>query len=730
MKFALLPLLFFLVGLLTAPANSQPAQTEADVVVYGGTPAGVAAAVAAAREGRSVVLVEPNPFVGGMMAGGLTKTDLGDRETIGGISREFFARILDYYKKTFGADSIQAEQTKEGAFFEPSVAGKVFAAMLDETGVRVILRHRIEDATVAQGRLRTVDVVPTAGGDPMRLAGKVFVDASYEGDLMAAAGVPYRVGREARAEYNEPLAGMTAGPADYLGKGDHRPQAYNIRSTITRRPDIRVPFPKPAHYDPRPHEGFISAVKKHGFKSFEELFHDVPLWGEVNGKMDPNKADAVGLNFNYAEADPIGRAAIVERVRDHWLSLWYMLGNDPRLPEEFRRSVANWGLPADEFVESGNVTPQVYVRVARRMLGRYMLAQGDTQDERFKDDAICLGSYNIDSHEIQRILLPGGPVAEGFIIQGVDPYEIPYRVITPFAPSNLLVVCAVSATHIAYGTLRMEPVFMMIGEAAGRAANLAIKTRKPVQEIDVKELQEQLRAAGTTLAAPFRPKAVIQILTPPPFRPGQEISFRADLVRERAKVDRLEWNFDGSGEVQASGPTVTRVFPVAGRFPVSLAIEDADKNQGLLATAEVAIGDAGAASPVEVTFADAKAQGRWDRGGSGLMAYRDRTAYHDMNDGKGEKSVSFTADLPADGIYQVAIAYAQDANRASRVPVRIEHADGTAEVLVDQRAEKSFAFAPLGTFRFEKAKPARVTVTNDSTDGYVSVDAVRWIAVR
>lgn len=725
-----LRLLVFLALVTGSPfcrAESKPAAMTADIVVYGGTPAGVAAAVAAAREGRKVILVEPGSFVGGMMAGGLTKTDLGNRKTIGGVSKEFFDWVYSYYRTTYGNDSTQATQTREGAFFEPSVAAKIFREMLQDTNVRVLLSHRLADAEVRENRINAITALSPGNSKPMSIEGTVFIDASYEGDLMAAAGVPYRVGREARAEYNEPLAGMTAGPAAYLGTGDHRPQAYNIRSPITNRQDIRVPFPKPVNYDPTPHEHFINAVNKHGIATFEQLFHDIPHWGEVNGKLDPNKADAVGVNFNYVEADAERRAVIVERIRDHWMSLWYMLGNDPRLPASFRKSVMNWGLPSDEFTETGHVTPQVYVRVARRMLGRHMLTQSDTQDERFKEDSICLGSYNIDSHEIQEILTPEGPVSEGFIIQGVDPYEIPYRILTPFAPSNLLVICAVSATHIAYGTLRMEPVFMMIGEAAGRAANLAIAAGVPVQDIDVKKLQGELRAAGITLDAPFRPKAVIEIETPPPYKPGDTITFRARVVRERAKITQLDWNFDGSGAVQATGQTVTHTFPRAGRFPVTLALADADKYQGLLATTEITIGDKTTTPPVESLFANARAKGRWDRGGSGSMAYRARTHYHDMNEEKGQKSASFVAEVPEDGSYEVAMAYADEKDRASNVIARIEHADGTAEVKINQQTPKPFAFAPLGTFRFERAKPARVVISNEGTDGLVSVDAIRWI---
>ena len=715
---------FFCLAVLSRA--EAPKQESCDVFVYGGTPGGIAAAISAARLGNKVTLADPGYFVGGMMAGGLTKTDLGNRSTIGGVSAEFFDRIYAYYKKTYGENSKQAEQTKKGAFFEPKIAALIFGQMLDEAGVKVLLKYRLEKATMAKLRIDSVDLVSTGKEAPLTIKAAEFIDATYEGDLLAAAEVPYRVGREAAAEYNESLAGMTSGPEMYRGKGDHRVQAYNIRSTITNRADILVPFPKPKNYDPAPHKHFVDTVKKFKLKTFEDLFHDAPLWGEVNGKLDPNKGDDVGVNYNYSEGSPEERARILQTVQDYWLSLWYMLANDPELPEDFRKSVQKWGLPADEFVESGHVTPQIYVRVARRMLGRYMLTQNDVMDERFKPDAICLGSYNIDSHDVQDMITDKGRISEGYIIQSTDPYEIPYRAITPFAPENLLSVCAVSATHIAYGTLRMEPVFMMIGQAAGTAAALAKRDNEPVQNIAVDELQGMLRKAGITLQAPFRPKVEIEVKTPPPYSPGQEIAFEAKVVRSKAPVEDFAWNFDGSGEVQATGPTATYRFDAAKPYTVSLNAKDKDGYQALLATKDITTGDA--TSDVEVTFAKAKPVGRWDRAGSGSVAYRFRVPYHDMDADKGAKSVTFETNLPADGTYKVAMAFSEDSNRATNVPVTVESAEGNKTVTINQKiTDKPFAFVPLGEFNFKKGQPARVVVSNAGTKGFVAVDAIRWI---
>ena len=708
-------------------ALTAVASAETDVLVYGGTPAGIAAAVSSARQGRSVVLADPLYYVGGMMAGGLTKTDIGDRDTIGGVSKEFFDRVLKHYQSAYGADSEQVKATKEGAFFEPKVAAQIFRAMLDEAGVKVLLKHELVSAAVNG---TTVSSVKLKSGETTDThEAKVFIDATYEGDLLAAAGVPYRVGREESSEFNESLAGMTEGPAEYLGKGDHRVQSYNMRSTLTNRADILVPIEKPAEYTPEPHRGFIDSVKRGGYKTFEELFHDVPLWGGVNGKFDPNKADAVGLNYGYVEADAEGRRRIVNRLRDHWLSLWYMLQNDPDLPEEFRASAKKWGLPKDEFVESGHVSPQPYVRVGRRMMGRYFLTQNDFMDDRFKDDAICLGSYYIDSHEIQKMLTDKGWVKEGFIIEKIDPYEIPYRSITPFAPKNLLVSCAVSASHIAYGTLRMEPVFMMIGQAAGEAADLSLKHNKPVQQIPVKELQDRLRAVGIALKAPFRPKVEIVIKTPPPFQPGQEIEFEAKVARSRGSVDDFQWNFDGSGEVQGKASAASFKFPVSKQYHLTLSATDANGLKSLPATMVIHVGENKETDP-EVSFPEASVTGRWNRAATGLVGYRFRTPYHDMNAGKGEKSVTFETKIAESGVYRVSIAYPHDANRSPNVPVTIESAEGSKEIILNQKKKASdFAFAPIGDFRFTKGEPARVTISNKGTTGFVAADAVRWVRV-
>jgi len=718
--------LVLLAGRCFAHANTAPDSTY-DLVVFGGTPAGLTAAVAAGRDGARVVVIEPSYLIGGLMSGGLTKTDVGRGSTIGGLAREFYDRVLAHYTTTYGANSEQVKLTQNGYNFEPRIALQIFTTWLQDAGVTVQIREQLEDAQVSDGRVVSITTRNYQSGGVLTYHGKCFIDATYEGDLMARAGVLYRVGREARSEYNESLAGITSGPEDYLGKGDHRVQAFNIRGTITDNPALHVPIARPRNYYRDPHLRFIEQVNTYNLKTIDELFPLKWRWAMINGKGDPNIADFYGANAGYVEGDYEQRARITAKVQDYWLSLWYMLQNDPALPEAFKRDARRYGLPKDEYAESNHVTPQVYVRVARRMMGRYLLTQNDIHTDRFKTDTICMGSYHTDCHPIQVVQTDEGPRLEGEFNGSADPYEIPYRSIVPYGVKNLLVVAALSATHVAYSSVRMEPVFMMIGHAAGLASQIADQRGVAMAEVPVDELQRKLKSAGMPLEAPFRPVVEIKAVTPPPYRAGQRIEFEVVEKQVRAPLNSLAWNFDGSGEVQATGPRAAYTFTQATRHRVSLLAQDRDKLPTLPMHLEIVTG-AERTLDRTVHHSAAITTGRWSRIRGPEIEYRGQVGLADEGKGDGASRAEFTTVLPRRGRYRVSIAFPSGRDRASNTPVEIRHADGVARLRLDQRTKPGpYAFQPLVEYRFEGGKPASVIVTNEGADGLVLIDSVRWI---
>ena len=522
----------------SAAVRAAPAGTATpDVVVYGATPAGIVAAVAAAREGASVRLLVPGTHIGGMMTGGLSDTDTGDRaDVIGGYAREVFTRIAARYGR--GAPSPDDERQWD---FEPSAAGAAFAAMLAEADVAPLLGRRLrERGGVAKSGGR-ITAIALENGEIVR--GTVFIDATYEGDLMARAGVDHVWGREGRAQYGEGLAGVQPdhrthnfstlgvevspyaadgsliagfhpGPRGALGAGDRKVQAYTFRATVTDRADNRIPFPRPAGYDPARYElhrrTIEALIAKNGRPpTMNELVIRSPL---PNGKYDinnrgPVSTNNVNRNWAYPDGGYATRAAILRDHVAHVQGYFHFLANDRRLPAILRDEVASYGLPRDEFVETGNWTPQLYVREARRMVGAYVMRQSDIQTDVAKADGIGMGSYRSDSHNVQRFVNAAGLAeCEGNMEVTISPYEIPYRILTPRAAQaeNLLVPAAFSASHVTYSTVRMEPQYMILGQAAGVAAARAARDRSPVQRVDVASLRERLRGQGAVLTLPAR----------------------------------------------------------------------------------------------------------------------------------------------------------------------------------------------------------------------------------
>ena len=544
--------------LLAALARAAGPSPDHDVVVYGGTSAGVTAAVAAARAGQRVVLVEPGRHLGGLTSGGLGATDIGRKEAIGGLAREFYRRVKQHYAHPAawryerpGAFRSQQHDPAEDVmfFFEPHVAEQIFRDLLREARVMVVFGERLDLKVGVVKRDGAITALVMESG--RRFSGRVFIDATYEGDVMAGAGVTYRVGREAKAEYGEtrngnqphllrhrpvpsphdfrravdpyrrpgdPASGLIFGVQDggagVEGAADDRVQAYCYRLCLTNVPENRVPFTAPADYDPAQYELVArylnSSVMLPEYPQGGAIEH--PVLGDnllrqppgvimPNRKSDSNNKDPVGFNlvagnYAYPNGDYATRAHIIrEHIRWQQGLIWF-LATDPRVPARFREPLQEWGLARDEFTDTGHWPHQLYVREARRMTGAYVMTERDCDGTRAAPDSIGLGAYAMDSHNVRRYVDENGHIrTEGTIGLAVKrPYPIAYAAITPRREqcTNLLVPVCVSATHVAYGSIRMEPVFMILGHSAGSAAALVIENDAAVQDIAPSALRARL----------------------------------------------------------------------------------------------------------------------------------------------------------------------------------------------------------------------------------------------
>jgi hypothetical protein len=546
----MLPLLL---GLAAIARGTPPSAERFDVVVYGGNAAGVVAAVQARRMGRTAVLLAPGRHLGGLTSGGLGNTDIGNKGAVGGLSRRFYERVAAHYarpqawvretreeyekRSTIGnqghgrPDPVAARTGVETMWvFEPGVAERLLRAMADEAGVVVRLDERLD---LARGVSKSDGAIVSVRMESGHVfVGRVFVDATYEGDLMAKAGVSYHVGREANAVYGETLNGVQTrnarshqfrvrvdpwvvpgdprsgllpglhggGPGEE-GSGDRRVQAYNFRMTLTDAPANRLPIARPEGYDPRRYELLRRYVAAGVFDALD-LNSPMP-----NRKTDVNNhgafsSDHIGANDDYPDADHLVRDRI---FRDHVAyvqGLWYFLQNDERLPPQVRESAGRWGLCRDEFRDTDHWPHQLYVREARRMLGEVVMTEHHCRGAEKVDDSVGLAAYGMDSHNVQRYVEGGAARNEGDVQVGVPgPYPVSYRAIVPRRAevTNLLVPVALSASHIAYGSIRMEPVFMILGQSAATAASLALEGGGVVQDVPYPRLRERLLADGQVL---------------------------------------------------------------------------------------------------------------------------------------------------------------------------------------------------------------------------------------
>jgi hypothetical protein len=538
--------LLLILSLLTTCAFADEA-VKVDVCVYGGTCSGVIAAAAVARAGKSVILIEPGRHLGGLSSGGLGQTDIGNKMVIGGMSREFYQRIG------------KEQGIPEGWTFSPSTAEKVFEDFIAESKVRVLREHRIIEATKQGAHVQSITCehaptddynAPTEKGTGERttIEAREFIDASYEGDLMAKAKISYTVGREASSKYGESLNGVRAktpkhqfkvrvdpfnkpgDPASGLiplikemdpgqpGSGDGRVQAYNFRICLTADPADRIAFTAPPNYDPKQYElraRYIAALKEANTKITDETFMDWHYMGPDKKKTDinnngPVSTDFIGMSWTYPDADYAERGKIWRQHRDYVQGFFYFLATDPRSPQVTRDKLAKWALCKSEFKDTGGWPSQMYVREARRMVSDYVVTQAICEHKETATDSIGMAAYNMDSHNCNRVVKDGAAINEGDVqVAPTGPYPISMRAIVPkqSEADNVIVPVCLSATHISYGSIRMEPVFMVLGQSSAVLACQAIDEAKPVQQADVKRLQETLTQAGQVLQYTPPPKA-------------------------------------------------------------------------------------------------------------------------------------------------------------------------------------------------------------------------------
>lgn len=507
-------LVYLLLVLICSTAFSQ--EDDYDVVVYGATPAGISAAVNTARQGVTVGLFEASDHLGGIVSSGMSNTDFKTFEAVWGTYREFMNRVVAHYEQAYGEDSPQVRDCYWGAWYEPKVALKIFQEMLAEhTNISVHLKHRLTEAEVDSSdnyrQLEAVRLRDIANNQSVVVRAKVFIDATYEGDLMAAAGCPYRVGRESREEYGELFAGVKYyRDKQFLfkssGAGDHKIQCYNFRICMTNVPENRVPIDQPPGYQREEYLPLLEWVRSGNVRSVGEgivRFREIP-----NGKADVNdlmyspfSLRLVGENYDWPEGSPEVRQRIFDRHKTYSLGLFYFLQNDAEIPAALREEAQQWGLPKDEFEQYGHFPPALYVREGRRLHGDYVLTEYHTQPDSGSvrapicPDAIAICDYSLDSHGNGPEIPYHPGVTEGVFNHYVVPYPISYRVMLPPDTDGLLVPVAVSASHVGFSSLRMEPTWVALGQAAGLAAAQSVVRQKEVRHVDVSQLQQKLYEA-------------------------------------------------------------------------------------------------------------------------------------------------------------------------------------------------------------------------------------------
>lgn len=540
--------IIFLLGVINCYSNTP----KYDLCVYGESASGVIAAIQAARMGKKVVLLSKNNHVGGLVTSGLTATDMNRNDLVGGVTKEFYNRIYNYYLNKdawFNQDrdsfmKSTLKRTYRGKnderqiqwVYESSVAENIMKEMLKESGVEVLYNHRLDLLKKVEKKDNVIECIYLDNGKS--ISSKMFIDSSYEGDLLARAGISYIVGRESNLQYGETYNGIrvnynqgtdltqispyikegdpNSGLLPYISKeewgeqgdSDERVQAYCYRMTLTNDPKNMIKIVKPKNYNPLWYEIHARMLKIQPELTLEKIITLTPM---PNKKTDTNHLDFFGASYDYAEADYVTRDKIEKLHKDYALGLLWFLGNDKRVPKHIRKQMLEWGLPKDEFKDTENFPYQIYVRESRRMVGEFVMTEKNIRKENrvFADHSVGLGSYPLDCHFVSRVVTKDGKLRnEGTMFLPILPYTISYYSLTPKKEecSNLLATVCLSSSHVAYSTIRMEPVYMILGQSAATAASIAIDCNSAVQDISYEVLKYNLIKDGQLLYPPLNKK--------------------------------------------------------------------------------------------------------------------------------------------------------------------------------------------------------------------------------
>ncbi|MDR1585050.1 MAG: FAD-dependent oxidoreductase [Prevotellaceae bacterium] len=663
MKIKLLLLLVFVLFVMTSCNNKQSKVIEVDVCVYGGTSAGVIAAYTAKQMGKTVLLVEPANRLGGMSSGGLGYTDIGNKYVVKGLARDFYRRLGSHYGKL------------EQWIFEPSVAERIFNDYVKEAGFKVLYENRLYHVITQNNAIQ--EIVVENSHDPQiatnkKIRAKVYIDCSYEGDLMAKSGVSYTVGRESNSVYDETYNGVQLlnghqfpdGIDPYVIKGDHtsgllwgisdtsvlpngsgdkKVQAYNYRICLTNNPKNKIEITKPENYDPEKYELLIRQKEKQPWKSLQDIF----IWSLMpNNKTDINNrngfsTDAIGLNWDYPEADYEKRKEIIRQHEDYTKGLLYFVGNDERIPQFIKDEMKQWGYPKDEYADNEHWSPQLYIRESRRMIGELVMTQHHCQGREIVDDIIGWAAYTMDSHNCNRHVVNAMVKNEGNVeVGGFPPYPIAYRSIIPQKGSvgNLLVPVCMSASHIAYGSIRMEPVFMVLAQSAAVAACLSVDGNISVQDVDVDKLRNILETN------PLADNRVAEILI------------------------------------------------------------DNDDNKSV------------------------QILGAWDVSNDIYRGYGSDFLIDNSN-GKELKSVKYTPKITVDGNYEIYVYYPKMNNGSNRTILNLQIGEDIKEVVIKQsdivvEGQTLGEWVRIGEFNLSTNEKVSIEITNKNSDGIITADAV------